>query len=161
MELTKVITVRDAKSYLRANYEEGTLCPCCGQNVKLYKRKLNSGMAATLIRMYQGNGKEYVNVKQFLKLRGLQNNHDWTLLHHWGLIEPKPTLLESAKEIANKKTSGIWRVTSNGIAFINNQSIVPKTRSFYNKKCVMRSTETTSIKEALGNKFDYEELMNF
>ena len=58
-------TIKEAKEHLRNNFEEGIDCPCCGQFVKLYKRKLNSGMAATLIRIVKFNGSSEVHVKDF------------------------------------------------------------------------------------------------
>ena len=70
------------KEFLRANYEKGCDCPTCGQFVKLYKRKLNSGMAKTLIILEQYFGFEPINVKSFLREQSLTNNHDWTLLRH-------------------------------------------------------------------------------
>jgi hypothetical protein len=41
-------TITEAKDFLNENYKDGCICPCCNQTVKLYKRKLNSGMARVL-----------------------------------------------------------------------------------------------------------------
>ena len=46
-------TIAEAKQYLRKNFKEGTVCPCCDKYVKAYKRKLNSGIARALIIMYK------------------------------------------------------------------------------------------------------------
>jgi len=35
-------TILEAKQLLKDNFAQGIECPCCGQFVKRYKRKLNS-----------------------------------------------------------------------------------------------------------------------
>jgi predicted transcriptional regulator len=103
-------TLQESKEFLRANFDKGVSCPCCNQFVKLYKRKLNSGMAMALIHIYkQGN---WINVKDYMRKNSLPNNHDWTLLRYWGLIE------ESTKTEEGKKTNGVWRITQKGVKFI-------------------------------------------
>ena len=47
--LANIETVKEAKTFLRKNFDQGIDCPCCGQFVKKYKRKLNSSMAYALI----------------------------------------------------------------------------------------------------------------
>jgi hypothetical protein len=148
-------TLKEVKNYLRTNYEKGCDCPACGQFVKLYRRKLNSGMAVTLLRMHQYDRRGWINVKDFLRQNKFRNNHDWTLLRHWGLIvERDEGIIEGGKSL------GQWRITYEGSQFVLNRSRVFKRILLYNN--VLQSfdeSETTNITEALGNKFNYQELM--
>lgn len=148
-------SIDDAKRHLREKFEKGTSCPCCGQFVKAYKRKLNSGMARTLIAIYRAHGKEPVHVKNFLKDEGLQNNHDWTLLKFWGFMAP-----EASKD-TSKRDSGIWRVTDLGEKFIKGNVPAESHKVFYNGKELPKMTlsDHIDIVQALGEHFDYKELM--
>lgn len=152
MEFRDNTTLGQAKAHLRLNWEKGVECPCCRQFVMLYKRKLNSGMAITLIRIYQ-QPRAWIHVKDFLRRNKYFNGHDWTLLKHWGLLEEK----ESKPD---EPCSGMWRITDKGVAFVRNQIEVEKRLYFYNNKVYGRDTELTNIIEALGSKFNYHELMN-
>ena len=148
-------TLKEAKQFLRENWQKGVDCPCCTQFVKLYNRKLNSGMAITLIRMHQHDRNKWINVKDFLREHKFHNNHDWTLLRHWGLIEERV-----GKPMDGSKSLGEWRMTYKGNQFILNRIRVPKRILLYNNKFRGFDDETTNITEALGNKFDYDELMS-
>lgn len=154
-------TVLDAKAFLKEHYVKGINCPCCNQFVKLYKRKLNSGMAWTLIQIYFETQKckadsamdslLWIPVKEFLRVNKFHNGHDWTLLQHWGLLEERKT-------DSGLPNSGRWRITENGDKFVRLQLKVPKQLNFYNSKVYGKSDEMIDIKQALGNKFDYREL---
>jgi hypothetical protein len=145
-------TVKEVKEYLRENSNEGVKCPCCDQLVKVYKRKLNSGMSFVLIQLYKNRG--YINVKDFLRKNSFKNNHDWTLLKYWGLIE------EHYNDDESKKSSGVWKITNKGIDFVLNRITVSKHVLIYNKRYLGSTDEQTTIKECLGENFDFNELMN-
>lgn len=150
----QVDTLQLAKDFIQENRHEGCICPACEQFVKLYKRILNSGMAMTLIRLYQYNGAKTIHVKKFLKEHKLQNNHDWTLLRHWGLIAPH-------QEFTTKEKSGYWRITPLGIRYIYNNVALPKYILMYNNKFIDFEGPDITIKTALKQHFDYAELMNY
>ena len=147
-------SIKEAKSYLRENFEEGATCPCCGQFVKLYKRKLNSGMASTLIRIYRDNQQAWTHVKNFLRENKYQNSHDWTRLKDWGLLE------EQENTETTKKTSGTWRITDRGVKFIMGQIAVPSHIFIYNNSLQGYSNTEINIYKALGKHFNYTQLMN-
>lgn len=153
--MTFPITIIEAKQYLKDNFEKGVDCPCCKQFVKLYKRKLNSGMASVLISLYKENLKSpgsYIHVKNFLKENKLHNGHDWTLLKFWHLISEKD-------QIPGEPNNGLWRISSLGNLFVENKLSVPGRMHFYNGKVVKSSEREIYITEALGEKFNYQELM--
>lgn len=146
-------TIKQAKEYLRENFEKGTDCPCCGQHVKLYKRKLNSGMVMALIHIYKQG--DWINVKDYMRKNSLPNNHDWTLLRYWGLIEESNEKVEEGK-----KKNGVWRITEKGVKFIEKKIKLNSHILIYNNKFTGYSDTTTDIEKALGSKFNFTELMN-
>jgi hypothetical protein len=160
--MTEFTTIQEAKAYLRANYSKGVECPCCKQFVKLYKRKLNSGMARTLILIYKESNRQnasgykerpWIHVKNLLMDLKAQNSHDWTLLKHWGLLEDEIT-------DPDRSANGYWRITMDGVNFVENRLSVPRVASFYNGKLIgMILNSFTDIVAALGDKFNYEELI--
>ena len=154
-------TLQEAKEHLRENWEKGTDCPCCGQFVKLYKRKLNSSMAYVLILMMNRENRfdedGWVHVEKYLKsmktavsLRG-----DYAKLRYWQLIE------QMENTDTSKKDSGFWRITERGVKFAKGDIALPKRVNLYNGKIVGWDEDHSDIKEALGDKFDYAELMGF
>jgi hypothetical protein len=147
-------SIKEAKEYLRENYKKGCKCPCCDQVVRLYKRKLNSGMAITLIQMHK-HSNNFFHVKDMLREKGLHNGHDWSLLKYWGLIQELDVLPGSTK-----KSSGQYRVTEKGVDFVYGRINLPKHILIYNKRFQGFSDEETTIKESLGDDFNYYELLN-
>ena len=141
MNDTSGISLREAKKHLMMNIDEGVTCPCCGQFAKVYRRKLNSGMAVALIDMYRNSGTDWFNVRE-ITLRG----GDYGKLAYWGLIEPGDD-------------TGIWRVTARGEEFIKGMIPVSQHANVYNGKLIELEGDLISISDALGDRFNYEELM--
>lgn len=154
-------TIQEAKTRMRAEMRKGVACPCCNQFVKLYKRKLNSGMAITLIRLFRhyGISKDFVNVKDFLRENKYSNSHDWTLLKHWGFIEEEKT-----DPSQDAKSSGRWRITLKGEEFVLGILRAPSHILTYNSGFYGFEGDSIvdmiGIEQAIGNKFSYLELMN-
>jgi hypothetical protein len=156
--MNKSNTIAEAKHFLRANFEKGVDCPCCGQFVKLYKRKLNSGMAITILRIYNESIDDFgkwIPVKEFLRINKYKNSHDWTLLKHWGLLEEKEIVKDS-----EDNNSGFWKITPKGRQFVMNEINVPNKVHIYNNKVLGFSDDQTNIIDSLGKNFNYTELMN-
>ena len=141
---------------LREKLDEGTTCPCCGQYAKRYKRKLNSSMAAALCWMWTANGYQWCNVPQTAPAWVLKAR-EYPKLAWWGLIEEKP------KEDGQKgRTSGVWRVTQLGADFARSCVSVPRYAFVYNGQVEDFTTAApVYIRSALGDRFDYAELMGF
>lgn len=148
----------DAKTQYEAALSGGdsVTCPCCGQLGKIYKRRLNAGMAAVLIRIYfasKANSQMWVSIEQIFGSKK-QDKRDWPLLQHWSLIEPQSirTSTENAR--------GYWRITPLGVQFVRNNITVPSYHHIYDGEIRETSKERTNIKQALGNSFDYLKLMS-
>jgi hypothetical protein len=145
-------TIQEGKTHLRENFEKGTECPCCGQFVKLYKRKFGSVMARTLIRLYN-MPTTYNHVKDIVKGISDTGTNDFSKMKYWGLIEEMPN------DDSGKKNSGYWMITEKGEKFALGQISIPSHAFVYNSMLQGFSNTQTNIIQALGKKFDYAELM--
>ncbi len=151
-------TLQEAQDSFRQRLFEGKTpkCPCCGRKGKVYKRKLNSGMARMLIRFYEVHFRlpcqEWVHVHDLFGGFG-QKHRDWPVLRLWGLLERKD------KRTDKENASGFWKLTAKGRAFVRGEGEVPKHVFMYNRQKVDESDERITIRQALGDAFDYAELM--
>lgn len=144
-------TLGSARAHLLANLDDGSKCPCCGQFARRYKRKLNSDMARSLILIVDEYLHEpsagWVDI-QTIDVRG----GDYAKLRHWGLLESRPNDDET------KRTSGLWRPTELGSQFARGVILMPSHAYIYNNTVDGFTDSTTTIREALGDAFDYAEL---
>lgn len=153
------MTVEEAKKYLRAHWEEGVDCPACGQLVKKYRRKLNSGMARCLITMLRAEQDGYaedgwISVNRVLaQYRISAMATEYSKLAGWGLIESRGDRTNAAK------SAGMWRVTQDGQYFARRQLEVPKYVYVFDGRFLGTDGEPTDIVAALGSHFNYHELM--
>ena len=70
--------------------------------------------------------------------------------------------MKNPKENENPKikSHGLWRITDKGISFVLNTSHVCEKVKLYNNQAWGFDGSLINIKQALGNKFDYSELIN-
>jgi len=162
-EITDRSTIAEAKQELRDGWHEGLECPVCTQFVKIYKRKITSSMAYTLILMYRYFKKhryeEWVHMNDYLNsIEGLpgaiRNTGDNAKLRYWGLLEEKPEVRNDGS-----KRAGYWRITELGKKFVEGEVTVQSHTKIFNSKTYGLIGETIGIKDALSNKFSYDELM--
>lgn len=146
-------TIAEAKKHLRYNFQEGTDCPCCGQFVKSYRRSISGAMAYGLLLVYkeQRESDSWVDTTELFQQRMFA---DFAKLRFWNLIEK----LEGKREDGSKRI-GIWRLTNEGKAFVTEYIEVPKYALVYNNTKIGQDGEYVSIKDCLGKKFDYAEIM--
>lgn len=154
-------TLAQAIEWLEERLDDGVECPCCGQLAKVYKRKLNSAMAFVLLLIHRRKGADWVHVPSYINAK-VRNpavaaavRGDWAKLTHWGLLDA----LEGERPDGSKRI-GYYKITTKGRRFANNQLKVSKHVWFYNGGSAERvDDEMVSIVDALGDKFDYSELM--
>lgn len=151
------ITLASVKQYLSDNYKDGCICPACNQNVKLYKRKLTASMAYCLcvfVKYCNENGRDqyhdFNDILNSMKLTPAQRA-DWQKLTYFKLIKSLTTK-------RGDKKSGKYIVTETGYKFVMNGGIVPKYCNIYNGKIKGYSMEQTTIKQAFGDKFNFDEI---
>ena len=158
-------TLKEAKAWLRERLDDGAKCPCCTQRAQTYKRKLNSGMAASLLAIYQRTKqlqpkdgwlhipKDFVGADK--KLATVLGNREYARLRYWGLLEQ----FGGPNEDADTRFSGKWRLTKLGEEFVLGEVDVPELMVLYDGRLMKKSTEKTDIRKALGSRFNYDELM--
>lgn len=145
-------SVREARAHLQENLDTGLHCPCCGKWAKRYRRLLNSTMARGLVWVYrQGPSGTWVDV---------QTGPHWLLRSKqlpttqlWDLVEKMPN------DDPARKSSGRYRLTRRGRSFVERRLRVPKHVYEFNGEVVAYGDEYVTIREALTDKFVYEELM--
>lgn len=144
------------RSYLRENFKDGSKCPACGQQVKLYPRKITSAMAYGLILLAQSDNYGFFHIEDYLKTQNCPSSirGDIPKLRHFGLIEKQ----EGVKEDGNKR-NGLYRVTERGRMFVKKQTTVQSHVNLYNNTVCGFSETYIDIEDALTKKFNYSELM--
>lgn len=154
-------SIADGKRYLRANFENGVSCPCCGQHVKLYKRPIYSTMAAALIEIYcyfrKHHEARWLHVGDFLAKHPnekISRSSDWAKLVHWDLLEA-----QQGERDDGSNRIGTYRITDLGRAFCEGRAKVWRRMYFFDGRVIGHDDDLISIREALGKGFDYSELM--
>ena len=142
-------TLQEAVEWLREHLDEGAICPCCTQRAQVYRRKINSGMAVSLIRMYQTAGTDWQHIPTTIGARSREEGK----LRYWGLVE------EADAERDDGGRAGWWRVTPRGADFVLGNLAVAKYARVYDGRCLGLVGDPVTIYDALGDKFDYAELM--
>jgi hypothetical protein len=147
-------TLQDARRRLLKRLDEGTICPCCGQTAKRYRRKLTSQMARVLVELHFATRKEGLVHKRDLESH--DGSGDLGKLAHWGLVHsPEGT------NAGGSNRSGYWQTTEKGDRFVRDEIKVPRYVHLYNGRRLGFSKEMTDIRTAIGDHFDYEELMRW
>lgn len=149
----KNTSVQTAEDWTMNAAHDGAECPCCGQLVKVYRRKLYSAMAYALLLIHRSReGKEdpWVHVPTLLNGHGtVARGGDFAKLVHWDLLE------------AHAKANGFYQMTDKGVQFIECRIAVPVAVYIYNgARLDWDSSEMITVVDALGEKFNYEELMS-
>lgn len=154
--------LRDAVAFVQDQREEGVTCPCCGQFAKLYKRTIHAAMARSAIDLYQRGAYDLEPFADPKKPGGWTHltragnpGGDEAKLRYWRLLEEKPDA-----ETSGGSHSGYWRLTQRGVHFVRDALVVPKYALIYNGDCLGHEEPLIGIRQALGRKFDYEELMS-
>jgi len=144
-------TLADAQAFVQARMEDGVHCPCCSQFVKVYSRSMYADMAVWLIqlvRAYEKTG-DFVHVTTTDARGG-----DYGKLRFWSAVE------QDINVDTNKKSSGRWRPTKIGIDFAYGRRTLSKKVLIFDNKAIGFTGPEISIREALGERFDYFTLMS-
>lgn len=148
----QLYTLEEAKTLLKKEWKNGVECPACTQYVKLYPIKIPAVAVADLTRLWglvDGQVGVYDHVSRFSNLA----SRSFAKLQYWKLIEAQPN------DDPEKRTSGMWALTDLGKKFVEGDAKVPNRCYIFNMKCYGTSPKEVDVREALGNKFNYEELM--
>lgn len=143
---SKDLTLTEAKELLQSQISNGAICPCCGRYTKIYRRKINSGMAKFLKALYnlnQINQKSYSASYVLKTMVSPANSLDYGVLVHFGLIK---------KVCANQ-----YEITQLGKEFVEGKSPAPKYVYVQNNVLVDKSGKCY-FKDAQKEKFTKENI---
>lgn len=143
----------EARTWLRMRREEGAKCPCCKQLTRVYRRRLNSGMAHALILLYKAAGTDWVHKPTILSGVGAAAR-DESLLRYWGLLYEA-----THAERPDGGRAGWWRVTAPGAEFVRGERSVPEYVVVYDGRGLRTEGRMISIQDALGKRFNLNELL--
>lgn len=142
----------EAKQWLRERLNEGAPCPCCTQRAQQYHRKLNSSAVYALIQMYRAHRRGWGHAPSTSEVA--RAGGELARCRYWGLIEESDGVREDGGR------AGWWRITDSGEAFIFNRLRVPSHAYIYDNRLMkLDDRQLVNCAEALGRKFDYEELI--
>lgn len=149
-------TVEEARAYLRERAYEGdsSKCPVCTRLDKRYHRPLNAGMARFVVWLWgEASDGRWVNVPTTAPKHILAKCRDFTLLRHWGLIEPR------VNEDDSRSGSGDWRATPLLGKWLRGEVEVPSHIWIYqNDPVTLDSTNMIAAVDKLPE-FDFRALM--
>lgn len=140
--------VEELKVHIPKEYHDGTTCKNCGHYIKVYKRKISSTIAKCLLHMLKEqsrNGDKHINIQEFFLNLKIERA-DLTKTRWWGLIS-------SSEE-------GYWRLTEKGKHFIKGKIKISKYVYEYSSRPIIFSGPLINITNCLGEKFDWNEMMN-
>lgn len=132
-----------------SNDPEDGECEGCGRYTRKYNRKLNSGMARSLIKIWNMSGQSPVCIPEVLD----DKCREEAKLRFWGLLD------KVDRRDAEGKNLGYWRITDAGKAFVLNQSKVKSHALVWGNRLVRLNGGMIGIEDALGKHFSYAELM--
>lgn len=128
-------------------------CPCCQRYAQVYHRNLHTSVALQLIMLYKkGGDQRYIHVRE-LVTDNMSGAGDFTKAKYWGLIQEAPMQEDG------KKSSGYWKLTTEGQMFVTGMSAIRKTLLVYDDQVIGSEGGVVYINECLGNKFNYQQMM--
>lgn len=147
-------TIAEGRAWLQANmYDDIVSCPCCAQDVKVYKRKLSAASARVLIAMWYKAEFDWVHLPTLGVLT--TGRGDECKARYWGLIEAMP---DARREDGSDRV-GWWRLTPLGAKFVQGKAVIQKYAVVYDSRCLELTGEDVTIVDSLGEGFNYRDLM--
>lgn len=145
--------------------EKGAICPTCGQFARIYrKRRVTGSMAFGLILIYHysltlEDSFSFIKVDDVFnhnpKVRSVtQVTGEFPKLRHWSLIKKNDGLRDDGSSRTN-----LYRITEPGIRFVLDQVMITKYATIYNDTPLEFWGPQVTIRDCLGKKFNYRELM--
>jgi hypothetical protein len=144
-------TLGDARAWMGAHIEEGTVCFLCTRTAKIYKRRINVNMVRALIALYRGRYNErdgYLHLPSVDPSRG-----EAARLRFWGLIE------EEKRVRPDGGHAGWWRITEAGEAWLEGQTSVDEYARTYAGQLLELCGKPYWVQDAVKERFDLRELM--
>ena len=150
--LEESVSLGEARRWLRARRDDGAHCPLCRQFVKVYRRQITSTSARSLIRLYHARTPQG-SFTHWGDLIGRQYADEAKLVH-WGLVEEENVVREDGGR------AGYWRITPAGVDWVEERSSVPRYALIYDSRFLGFEGGPWTVRDALGKRFDLQELMH-
>ena len=162
--------IQRVQRFFARRLDEGADCPCCTRYAQRQRRPLGCGPARWLIELvYLSDAGQPIptgTVLKNLKGKNISGTDATSVLPLYGMIaaatnpeasvNPPPP---SATGIAKARTSGFWRPTQLGRDFVFDKVKVPAKVVTCLGSPEAFEGEPITIREALGKKFNYDEIM--
>ena len=139
-------TVAQAKLWLEQNRDEGASCPCCGQYVKTYRRKLYATQVRSLLYAARTFGADWFHLSKLDGVKPGVRQADFPKLAWWDLIQ-------------NQGSGPLWSITSKGFKFAADALEVPETAIVLNGRLQGFEGRQVRIGDVLGKQFNLEEMV--
>jgi hypothetical protein len=149
------VPLKDVREHWRRVIEaDGGYCPCCDRWGKIYRRPLNASMARALVWLVnaQHRGDGWVHVPSSAPM-WLLRTQQLPALWMWNLV------VGYREKKSKLTTSGLWQPTRLGMLFASDQASVKRYVYVYNNEVLETDGEEISIRDALGDKYNYDEIM--
>lgn len=129
-------------------------CPCCDRRGRIYRRKLHAEMARFLVLLVAKTAPgEWLHIRKVIGASGAKVATDGAYLVHWGLVE-------KADDLDDVRTrGGLYRASDKGRRFATGELTVPSHVVLYDNGPRKLEGDEVSIFDALGDRFDYRELI--
>lgn len=135
--------------------DKGYFCGCCGLFVKRYKRHINCNMALALIILYREGIRDFVHLENLMISKGYKRCGDASYLIHWKFLER----LKEKRDDGSAR-NGQYKITSLGLLFVEGKVTGKEYALIFNNNVEEFGGKEITIQEALGKKFNYENLMS-
>ncbi|MGV8847103.1 MAG: hypothetical protein ACOH1Y_15830 [Propionicimonas sp.] len=145
-------TLASTRAWLAARKVTGADCPACGQFAKIYTRKMNSGQARSLIKMYRAGGPAGTGWVHLPSKVGSTSREEGKL-KHWGLVESQTQVM------GKDGHRGVWRLTPDGVDFVLGEGTVPQAIRMYAAECLGTTGPQITILNVIATDFNYDDVM--
>jgi len=141
---------------LKRAMKKGTYCSHCGQYVKEYVKPLGAPIARFLIRLYRAH--QHFGDDRFFTTRELfprdnKASTEGVVARYWDLIEVADATNSGGAPV------GAYRLTVDGRRFVQGLHYVKSHARTYNGELLELDGNMVNIQDALGKKWNYDELM--
>lgn len=148
-------SVERARRVLLDNLADGVICACCNRLARSYREPIDSGMARSLIwlvRHYARNRGPWVEVRAVAPTYVLRSAK-MGKLRRWGMV-----ITWDDKPDDGRKRAGLYKPTRRAFDFCLNRIRVASHIITVNDEIVGVSDTMVNIQQALGKKFNYDEI---
>jgi len=132
----------------------GNDCPVCGRKVKLRKVSINKNAGKCLIKLYNVSHK---SITKSFHVDSIGTDRDtggsWAALRFWNLIVPE-------KDEKGKVRQGYWKITKDGINFVEQRKKIKKYARVYDKQVYRHEGGDITILDIVGGHDTYNSLIN-